>query len=50
MKIIKPLIKIKSFATGQSIRLSEKTIVKSEEANSFLSGIGNISVFISQIF
>lgn len=50
MKIIKPLVKVKSFATGQSIRLSEKTIVKAEKANSFLSGIGNMSVFIGQIF
>jgi len=50
MKIIKPLVKVKSFATGQSIKLSEKTIVKAEKTNSFLSGIGNMSVFISQIF
>jgi phospholipid/cholesterol/gamma-HCH transport system permease protein len=50
MKIIKPLVKVRSFASGQSIRLSEKTIVKAEKANSFLSGIGNMSVFISQIF
>jgi phospholipid/cholesterol/gamma-HCH transport system permease protein len=50
MKIIKPLVKVKSFATGQSIKLSEKTIVKAEMTNSFLSGIGNMSVFISQIF
>jgi phospholipid/cholesterol/gamma-HCH transport system permease protein len=50
MKIIKPFVRVKSFATGQSIRLSEKTFVKAEKANSFLSGIGNMSVFISQIF
>jgi phospholipid/cholesterol/gamma-HCH transport system permease protein len=50
MKIIKPLVKVKIFATGQSIKLSEKTIVKAEKANSFLSGIGNMAVFISQIF
>jgi phospholipid/cholesterol/gamma-HCH transport system permease protein len=50
MKITKPLIKVKSFATGQSIKLSEKTIVKAEKANSFLSGIGDMSVFISKIF
>jgi phospholipid/cholesterol/gamma-HCH transport system permease protein len=50
MKITKPLIKVKSFATGQSIKLSEKTIVKAEKANSFLSGIGDMSVFIGKIF
>jgi len=50
MKIIKPLVKVKSFATGQSRRLSEKTFVKAEKANSFFSGVGNISVFITQIF
>jgi hypothetical protein len=34
----------------QSIKLSEKTVVKAEKANTFLTGIGNISVFIIQLF
>jgi phospholipid/cholesterol/gamma-HCH transport system permease protein len=34
----------------QSIKLSEKTFVKAEKANTFLTGIGNISVFIIQLF
>jgi phospholipid/cholesterol/gamma-HCH transport system permease protein len=50
MKAIKPLVKVKSFAEVQSIKLSEKTYVKAEKANTFLTGIGNISVFIIQLF
>ena len=50
MKRLKPLIKVKSFATGQSIKLSEKTFVKAEQANTFLSDAGNLSLFITQIF
>jgi phospholipid/cholesterol/gamma-HCH transport system permease protein len=50
MKVIKPLVKVKSFATGQSIKISEKTYVKAEKANTILKGIGNISVFIIQLF
>jgi len=50
MKAIKPLVKVKSFAEMQSIKLSEKTYVKAEKANTFLTGIGNISVFIIQLF
>jgi phospholipid/cholesterol/gamma-HCH transport system permease protein len=50
MKISKPLVKVKSFATGQSIRLSEKTFVEAEKVNTFFSGIGNMAQFIGQIF
>ena len=50
MKRLKPLVKVKSFATGQSIKLSEKTFVKAEQANTFLSDAGNLSLFITQIF
>ena len=50
MKTIKPFIKVKSFATGQSIKLSEKTIVRAEQANSFLSDAGNMFLFIIRIF
>jgi phospholipid/cholesterol/gamma-HCH transport system permease protein len=50
MKTLKPMVKVKSFAEVQSIKLSEKTYVKAEKANTFLTGIGNISVFIIQIF
>lgn len=50
LKPLKPLVKVRNFAEVQSIKLSEKTYVKAEKANTFLSGIGNISVFIIQLF
>ena len=50
LKELKPLVKVRSFAEVQSIKLSEKTVVKAEKANTFLTGIGNISVFIIQLF
>lgn len=49
MKKINPVIKVKSFATLHSIKLSEKTFENAEKANSFLSDIGNMSLFIAQI-
>ncbi len=43
------VLKVKNFATGQSIKLSDKTIAKKEKANGFLAEIGNISLFIRQL-
>ena len=48
---MKPLYQIKNvkkFATGQSIKLSEKTLEKTKIANSFLSDIGNVALFIKR--
>lgn len=50
LKALKPLVKVRSFAEVQSIKLSEKTFVEAVKANTFLTGIGNISVFIIQLF
>ena len=50
MKKLNPVPKLKNFATGQSIRLSEKTIEKSETANTFFSGIGDVTLFLKRIF
>jgi phospholipid/cholesterol/gamma-HCH transport system permease protein len=50
MKISEPIRKVKSFATEQSIKLGEKTYVKADKAHGFLTGIGNISIFIARIF
>lgn len=50
MKKLNPVPKIKNFATGQSIRISEKTIEKTEDVNSFLLGVGDISLFIKTVF
>jgi phospholipid/cholesterol/gamma-HCH transport system permease protein len=50
LKKLNPLPKVKNFATGQSIKLSDKTIEKTAKANSFLSDIGNAALFVKRIF
>lgn len=50
MKKLNPVPKIKTFATGQSIKISEKTIAKTEDMNSFLLSVGDIALFIKAIF
>ena len=50
MKKIIPIIKVKSFATAQTIKLSEKTIAKTKIAHGFFSEVGNMSMFIGSIF
>jgi len=50
MKKLNPVPKIKNFATGQSIKISEKTIEKTEDVNLILLSIGDISIFIKNIF
>lgn len=45
-----PVIKIKSFATKHTVKLSEKTIEKSIEANTFLLNIADVSLFIARVF
>ena len=49
MKKLNPGKKVKNFATGQSIKFSEKTFERVERANSFLTDIGGLSLFITQI-
>jgi len=49
MKKFIPVTKVKSFATRQSMRLSEKTIAKTEEASSFLTGVADVFLFITRI-
>jgi phospholipid/cholesterol/gamma-HCH transport system permease protein len=44
-----PVIKVKAFATEQSVKLSEKTIAKTAEAHNFLTNIADVSLFISRI-
>ena len=46
MKRIAPIIKAKNFATDRSIRVSEKTFEKAENARTFFSGVGDITLFI----
>jgi phospholipid/cholesterol/gamma-HCH transport system permease protein len=50
MKKIIPIIKVKSFATAQTIKLSEKTIAKTKVAHGFFAEVGNMSMFIGSIF
>lgn len=50
MKKLNPVPKIKNFATGQSIKISEKTIEKTEDVNSFLLSVGDIALFMKAIF
>lgn len=45
-----PIIKVKTFATTQSIRLSEKAIERTKKAHGFFSEVGNMSVFVGRIF
>lgn len=49
MKKTNHIIKVKSYATGQSIKISEKTIVRAQKANSFLLETGKMSLFIARI-
>ena len=49
MKKLNPGKKVKNFATGQSIKFSEKTFERVERANSFITDIGGLSLFITQI-
>lgn len=49
MKKIIPVIKIKSIAREQSIKLSEKVISKTAEAHNFLTDFADFFLFLSQI-
>lgn len=49
IKNSKPIVKAKGFATKQSLRLSEKTLAKTKEANNFLTDIADVVLFIQSI-
>ena len=49
MKKFNPVIKVKGFATKHSIRLSEKTLAKTEKANNFLADFADVLLFITRI-
>ncbi len=49
IKNLKPIVKAKGFATKQSIRLSDKTLAKTKEANNFLTDIADVVLFIQSI-
>jgi phospholipid/cholesterol/gamma-HCH transport system permease protein len=49
MKKIIPVKKTKNFASGQSIKLTQKTYENAEKANSFSLKVGHLTMFITQI-
>lgn len=49
IKNLKPIVKVKGFATKQSIRLSDKTMAKTKEANNFLTDIADVVLFVQSI-
>jgi phospholipid/cholesterol/gamma-HCH transport system permease protein len=49
MKKINPVIKVKHIATEQSIKLSEKAIAKTTQANNFLINVADVFLFIKRI-
>jgi phospholipid/cholesterol/gamma-HCH transport system permease protein len=49
MKKFNPVIKVKTIATEQSIRLVEKTIAKTNEAGNFLTNIADAFLFITRV-
>lgn len=50
MKKIIPKIKVKSFATEQSIKISEKALARTRDAHGFFSEVGNMSIFVGKVF
>jgi phospholipid/cholesterol/gamma-HCH transport system permease protein len=49
MKKFNPVIKVKNIVTVHSIRLSEKTIAKTAEANNFLTNFADVFLFLKLI-
>jgi phospholipid/cholesterol/gamma-HCH transport system permease protein len=49
MKKYTPVIKVKSYATLHSVRLSEKTLAKTKEVHNYLTDIAEVFLFIGQI-
>jgi len=49
MKKFNPVIKVKGFATKQSIKISEKTLAKKEVADNFLTNLADVLLFINKI-
>ncbi|NTW31226.1 MAG: ABC transporter permease [Bacteroidetes bacterium] len=49
MKKFNPVIKVKGFATKQSVKISEKTIAKTEIASNFLTDFADVLIFLTRI-
>jgi phospholipid/cholesterol/gamma-HCH transport system permease protein len=44
-----PVVKVKGFATKQSVRLSENTIAKTVKASNFLTDISDVTLFLIRV-
>ncbi len=49
MKKLNPVIKVKTFATKHSIKISEKTLEKKAAADNFLTDLADVFLFINRI-
>jgi phospholipid/cholesterol/gamma-HCH transport system permease protein len=49
MKKINPVIKVKSIVTAHSVKLSEKTLAKTTQANNFLINVADVFLFIKRV-
>jgi len=49
MKELHPVVKVKGFATKQSVRLSEKTMEKTVKAGNFLTDLADVFLFLKLI-
>jgi phospholipid/cholesterol/gamma-HCH transport system permease protein len=50
MNKFNPVIKVKGFATAQSVKISEKTIAKTAQAGNFLTILADVLLFMLRIF
>jgi len=50
MKENNPVLKVKGFATRQSVKLTEKTLAKTTSAFSFLADFADVFLFLARIF
>jgi phospholipid/cholesterol/gamma-HCH transport system permease protein len=50
MKENNPVLKVKGFATRQSVKLTEKTLAKTTSAFSFLADFADVFLFLGRIF
>lgn len=46
---LNPVIKVKGYATKQSVRISEKTIAKKVQAGNFLTDLADVFIFLKRI-
>jgi phospholipid/cholesterol/gamma-HCH transport system permease protein len=49
MKKFAPVVKVKGFATAQSIKITEKTLAKTAQASNFLTDMADVFLFMMRI-